>query len=111
MFLSTTDFIPGKDIMEHKGFVKGATIRAKHIGKDLLAGLKTIVGGEIKVYKQALDEARDIAIQRMTDEASKLGANAIICVRLQTSQIMQGATEMIAYGTAVVIEDKKLTVL
>lgn len=105
MLLSTTDTIPGKRITLYKGFVKGATIRAKHIGKDILAALKTIVGGEIKYYKQALDEARDIALGRMIDEAIAMGANAIVCVRLQTSQIMQGATEMIAYGTAVVIEE------
>lgn len=105
MILCTTDYVPNKDILEYKGLVKGGTIRAKHIGKDFLAGLKTIVGGEIKVYKEALDEARDISINRMIEEAKALGANAIIAMRLQSSTIMQGATEMIAYGTAVVIRD------
>ncbi len=105
MIITTTDTIPNKEILEYKGFVKGATIRAKHIGKDIMAGFKNIVGGEIKSYKQALDEARDIAMQRMIDEATDLGANAIVCVRLQTSQIMQAATEMIAYGTAVVVKE------
>lgn len=104
MYLSTTEFIPGKETKEYKGLVKGATVRTKHIGKDILAGFKTIIGGEIKGYKQALDEAREIAIQRMIDEASKLGANAIITFRLQSAAVMQGAVEMVAYGTAVVVE-------
>jgi len=107
MILCTTDYVPNREVLAYKGLAKGATIRAKHIGKDILAGFKSIFGGEIKVYKQALDESRDIALQRMIDDAQKLGANAIICVRLQSSQIMQGATEMIAYGTAVLISEEK----
>ncbi len=106
MIICTTDNIPNREVKEYKGFVKGGTIRAKHIGKDILAGLKTIIGGEIKVYTQALNEARDIAIERMIAEALALGANAVLAVRLQTSQIMSGATEMIAYGTAVTLKEE-----
>lgn len=93
--------MPGKDILELIGFVKGSTVQSKHIGKDLLAGLKTIVGGEIKEYTDMLNEARQKAIERMMEEASNLGANAIIAMRLETCSVMQGASEIIAYGTAV----------
>ncbi|WP_312472445.1 YbjQ family protein [Neobacillus sp.] len=101
MMIVTTDSIPGKEIKELVGFVKGSTVQSKHIGKDLLAGLKTIVGGEIKEYTEMLNEARQKAIDRMTDEARELGANAIVGMRLQSSSVMQGASEIIAYGTAV----------
>lgn len=101
MIIVTTDCIPGKEIKEFVGFVKGSTVQSKHIGKDLLAGLKTIVGGEIKEYTEMLNEARKKAIDRMMDEARELGANAIIGMRLQSSSVMQGASEIIAYGTAV----------
>jgi len=104
MMIVTTDFIPGKEVRELIGFVKGSTVQSKHIGKDLMAGLKTIVGGEIKEYTDMLDEARQKAIERMVDEARKLGANAIIGMRLQSSSVMQGASEIIAYGTAVWVE-------
>ncbi|MEH7356357.1 YbjQ family protein [Neobacillus drentensis] len=104
MMIVTTDFIPGKEIRELIGFVKGSTVQSKHIGKDLMAGLKTIVGGEIKEYTDMLDEARQKAIERMLDEARNLGANAIIGMRLQSSSVMQGASEIIAYGTAVWVE-------
>jgi len=104
MMIVTTDFIPGKEVRELIGFVKGSTVQSKHIGKDLMAGLKTIVGGEIKKYTDMLDEARQKAIERMVDEARKLGANAIIGMRLQSSSVMQGASEIIAYGTAVWVE-------
>ncbi|CAH2713589.1 hypothetical protein BACCIP111895_00725 [Neobacillus rhizosphaerae] len=101
MMIVTTDSIPGKEIKELVGFVKGSTVQSKHIGKDILAGLKTIVGGEIKEYTEMLNEARQKAIDRMTDEARELGANAIVGMRLQSSSVMQGASEIIAYGTAV----------
>jgi len=105
MLISTTDFIPNADIKEFKGLVKGASIRAKHIGKDILAGFKNLVGGEIKSYQKLLDEARETAINRMIEEAKKLGANAIICCRISSAQVMQGASEIIAYGTAVLISE------
>ena len=101
MLVTTIDTIPGKRITESLGLVKGNTIRAKHIGKDILAGLRAIVGGEIKEYTEALSEARIQAINRMTDEAEKLGADAIVCIRFTTSQVMPGAAELLVYGTAV----------
>ncbi|MEH7333639.1 YbjQ family protein [Neobacillus drentensis] len=104
MMIVTTDYLPGKEIKEVLGLVKGSTVQSKHIGKDLLAGLKTIVGGEIKEYTDMLNEARQKAIERMVEEARLLGADAIIAMRLQSSSVMQGASELIAYGTAVRVE-------
>lgn len=104
MLIVTTDHIPGKEIIELKGFVKGSTVRCKHIGKDIGASFKTLVGGELDGYNEMLVEARQIAIGRMADEAKAMGANAIIGVRLMSSAVMAGAAEMVAYGTAVVIE-------
>jgi uncharacterized protein YbjQ (UPF0145 family) len=104
MIIVTTEFVPGKEIKELKGFVKGNTIQSKHIGKDILAGLRTIVGGEITEYTEMMDEARQKAIGRMVDEAKGLGANAIIGMKLQSAAVMQNASEIIAYGTAVVVE-------
>lgn len=104
MIIVTTEYVHGKEIKELKGFVKGSTVQSKHVGKDILAGLKTLVGGEIKEYSQMLDEARQKAIGRMVEDAKQLGANAIITVRLQSSTVMSGASEMIAYGTAVYVE-------
>ncbi len=101
MILVTSDKIPGKEIERTLGLVRGNTIRAKHIGKDILAGLRSIVGGEIKEYTEALDEARKSALQRMIAEAEGLGADAIVCVRFTTSQVMTGAAELLVYGTAV----------
>ena len=101
MILITSDLIPGKEIKETLGLVKGNTIKAKHIGKDILAGLRNIVGGEIKEYTEALSEARETSTKRMVDEAEELGADAIVCVRYTTSQVMSGAAELLAYGTAV----------
>jgi len=101
MILVTSDKIPGKEIERSLGLVRGNTIRAKHIGKDILAGLRSIVGGEIKEYTEALDEARKSALQRMIAEAEELGADAIVCVRFTTSQVMAGAAELLVYGTAV----------
>lgn len=103
MIIATTDFIPGKEIKEYKGFAKGSTIQAKHIGNDIMASLKNIVGGEIKEYSSMMEKARQTAIGRMVKDAESLGANAIIGVRLQTSNVMSGASEIVAYGTAVVV--------
>ncbi len=100
MFLVTTDHISGKKT-EMLGLVKGSTIQSKHIGKDLGAGFKSIVGGELKGYTQMMDEARAIATERMIKEAEALGADAVVNVRYATSAVMQGAAEVIVYGTAV----------
>lgn len=100
MLLVTTDSIPGKEL-EVLSLVKGSTVQAKNIGRDFMSGLKGIVGGEITAYTEMMDEARAIATKRMMDEAAGLGADAIICVRYASSAVMQGASEVIAYGTAV----------
>lgn len=100
MFIVNTDYIPGKEL-ELLGLVKGATIQTRHMGKDIGAGLKTIVGGELKGYTEMMDSARSIATERMQQEAAKLGADAVINVRFATAAIMQGAAEVMAYGTAV----------
>jgi len=101
MLLSTTETVEGRKIEETFGLVRGNTIRARHVGRDIMAGLRTIVGGEIKDYTRMLDQARDQAIQRMVKQAESLGANAILGVRFTTSQTMQAAAEILAYGTAV----------
>jgi uncharacterized protein YbjQ (UPF0145 family) len=101
MILSTTNQIEGKRITETLGLVRGNTIRAKHIGKDIMAGLRSIVGGEIKEYTEMLTESRDEAIKRMVEDANKLGADAIVSVRFTTSAVLGGAAELLAYGTAV----------
>jgi uncharacterized protein YbjQ (UPF0145 family) len=100
MFLVNTDYISGKDF-EILGMVKGATIQCKNIGKDIGAGLKSIVGGEMKAYTEMMDQARDIATNRMVQAAEELGADAVVNVRFTTSAIAQGAAEVIVYGTAV----------
>ena len=101
MILTTSNNVAGKQIRETLGLVRGNTIRAKHIGKDILAGLRNIVGGEIKEYTEALNEAREEAMRRMLKQAEELGANAIVGIRFTTSQIMSGAAELLVYGTAV----------
>ncbi len=101
MILVNTDFIPGKEIKEMLGLVRGNTIQAKNIGKDIVAGFRQLVGGEIKEYTEMLSEAREIALQRMADKAEKLGADAVINVRFMTSAVMGAAAEILAYGTAV----------
>lgn len=103
MIIVTTEFVPGMNVKELKGLVKGSTIQAKHIGKDIMAGLRQIVGGEIKEYTEMMDTARKVAIGRMAEEAEAKGANAIIGFRLQTSAVMSNASEIVAYGTAVVV--------
>ena len=100
MILVNTDFITGKDF-ETLSIVKGSVVHSKNIGKDILSGLKTIVGGEITAYSEMMNEARAIATKRMVEEAEKLGADAVINIRYATSNIMQGAAEVIVYGTAV----------
>jgi len=101
MIIATTDIIPNKEITEILGIARGSTVRARNIGRDIFAGLKNIVGGEIEEYTQLQAESREQAIQRMTIDAQKLGADAIINMRLTTSMVMQGASEILAYGTAV----------
>jgi uncharacterized protein YbjQ (UPF0145 family) len=105
MLLSTTEAIEGRRIAETLGLVRGNTIRARHVGRDIMAGFRTLVGGEIKDYTVMLDQARDQAIQRMVKQAETLGANAVIGIRFTTSQTMQGAAEILAYGTAVRLSD------
>lgn len=100
MILASIDTIPGKNF-EVLGIVKGTVVQSKHIGRDILAGLKTIVGGEIKGYTDMLIEARSIATDRMKKEAETLGADAVIGMRYCTSAVMEGAAELVAYGTAV----------
>jgi len=99
----TTEQIEGKRIMETLGLVKGSTIRARHVGHDVMASLRNIVGGEVKEYTIMLAQAREEALQRMIEQAEKIGANAIVGARFVTSMVMSGAAEMVAYGTAVKI--------
>ena len=104
MLLSTTDNIPGKKIVKHLGLAKGNTIRARHIGRDIMAGLRNIVGGEITDYTKMMAESREQALDRMIEDANSKGANAIVSMKFATSMIMQSASEILAYGTAVVVE-------
>lgn len=101
MIVVTTEQIEGKRITETLGLVRGNTIRARHMGRDIMAGLRNIVGGEVKEYTVMLAQAREEAIQRMIERAEELGANAIVGTRFVTSMVMSGAAEMVAYGTAV----------
>ena len=101
MILTNTDFIPGKEITEILGVVRGNTIQAKSIKKDFTAGIRAMVGGEIKEYTEMLAEAREVALKRMEKKAEKLGADAVVNIRFMTSAIMQAAAEILAYGTAV----------
>jgi len=104
MICSNTEEIPGQQIVEFYGVVTGSTVRAKHIGRDFAAGLKNILGGELKGYTELLQEARQEALHRMMEQARSVGANAVINVRFATSSIAQGAAELFAYGTAVKVE-------
>ncbi|MDA0330290.1 MAG: YbjQ family protein [Gemmatimonadetes bacterium] len=104
MLISNTQDIPGKTIVEFYGVVSGSTVRAKHIGRDIMASLKNVVGGELKGYTELLTEARGEAIRRMSRQAEEMGANAIVNVRFGTSSVAQGAAELFAYGTAVTVE-------
>ena len=101
MHLSNIETIPGMKIVELYGLVQGSTVRAKHVGKDILAGFKNIVGGELVNYTKLLEESREEATNRMIEQAKSLGANAIVNIRFSTAAITQGASEILAYGTAV----------
>jgi uncharacterized protein YbjQ (UPF0145 family) len=103
MLLSNLEIVPGQRIVKHLGLVQGSTVRSKHLGKDIMAGLKNIVGGELKGYTELLQEARQEATERMIKQAQAAGANAVLNIRFSTSSITQGAAEMLAYGTAVVL--------
>ena len=104
MIVTNLEHIPGKTIKTHFGLVQGNTIRAKHVGRDFMAGVKNIFGGELKGYTELLSESRQEATDRMIAQAQSLGANAVLNVRYSTSSITQGAAELYAYGTAVVVE-------
>ena len=104
MITSTLETVPGRTILEHLGIVQGSTVRAKNIGRDIAASLKNIVGGELKGYSQLLGEARQEAFERMIQQAEAKGANAVLNVRFTTSSVAQGASEILAYGSAVVVE-------
>ena len=104
MEISNTESIPGRRIVEFYGVVTGNTVRAKHIGRDFMASLKNIVGGELRGYTELLRESRDEATSRMVEQAQSMGANAIVNVRFATSSVAQGAAELFAYGTAVKVE-------
>lgn len=104
MELTNLETVPGRTIVRHLGLVQGSTVRSKHVGRDLLAGLKNFVGGELRAYTELLNESRSEAIERMVAQARGVGANAVVNVRFSTSNIAAGAAEVMAYGTAVVIE-------
>lgn len=104
ILLSNTEVVPGKRIVEFFGVVSGSTVRAKHVGRDIMASLKNIVGGELTGYTELLTEAREQATERMVDQARSVGANAVVNVRFSTSSVAQGAAELFAYGTAVRVE-------
>lgn len=106
MIIVNTDFIVGKEITQTIGMARGSTIQAKNIGKDILAVLRNIVGGELTEYSKMLEDAREKAINRMVDDAGKMGADAVINVRFMTSMVMAGSAEILAYGTAVKLSDK-----
>ncbi|MEJ2682054.1 MAG: YbjQ family protein [Gammaproteobacteria bacterium] len=104
MLISNIEIIPGKKIVKHLGMVQGNTVRTKHVGRDLMAGFKNIFGGELKGYTELLNDAREEATRRMTEQARAIGANAVLNVRFSTSSIAAGAAELFVYGTAVVLE-------
>jgi uncharacterized protein YbjQ (UPF0145 family) len=105
MILVTTPTVPNKEIIEPLGIARGSTVRARNVGQDIFAGLKNIIGGEISEYTKLQAQSREQALQRMQEDAEKLGANAIVNVRLTTSMVMQGCSEILAYGTAVIIKE------
>ncbi|WOH36860.1 YbjQ family protein [Thalassotalea fonticola] len=105
MLISNVEVIPGRNIQSHLGLVQGNTVRAKHVGRDLMAGLKNIFGGELVGYTELLTEAREEAVARMVQQAAAIGANAVLNVRFSTSSITAGAAELFAYGTAVKLEE------
>ena len=104
MIITNIEIIPGMKVVQHFGMVQGNTVRAKHAGRDIMAGLKNIFGGELKGYTELLQDAREEAVERMLEQAKAVGANAVLNVRFSTSSITAGAAELFAYGTAVVVE-------
>ncbi|WP_267892406.1 YbjQ family protein [Ketobacter alkanivorans] len=106
MLVTNIETIPGKRVTRHLGMVQGNTVRAKHVGRDIMANFKNLFGGELKGYTELLQEARDEAVERMCAQAAAIGANAVLNVRFSTSSITAGAAELFAYGTAVVLESE-----
>ena len=106
MIVVTSDSIPGRRVVKTLGLVKGNTIRARHVGKDILAGLKGLVGGEIAEYTKMVAESREQSLDRLVEEAEALGANAVVGIRFTTASMMQGAAELLAYGTALIVEEE-----
>ena len=106
MILSTAEFVAGYDTVEVLGIVRGSTVRARHLGRDITAGLKNLVGGEVKSYTELMVDAREQAIERMIVDAEGIGADAIVCVRFTTSAVMAGASEILAFGTAIRLSPK-----
>lgn len=104
LILSNLETVPGRNIVSYKGLVQGNTVRAKHVGRDIMAGLKNIVGGELRGYTELLEDARQEATARMVEEARSMGANAIVNIRFSTSAITAGASELYVYGTAVLVD-------
>jgi len=106
MLLSNLEVLPGKKVSKHLGLVQGSTVRAKHAGKDIMAGFKNVFGGELVSYTELMQEARTEATERMVAQAESVGANAILNIRFATSSVAQGAAELFAYGTAVILVDR-----
>lgn len=104
MLVTNLEIVPGKRIQKHYGLVQGSSVRAKHVGRDLMASLKNIFGGELKGYTELLQESRHEATERMVEQARAVGANAVLNVRFSTSSVTAGAAELFAYGTAVILE-------
>ena len=104
MIISNMEILPGRRIKQHLGLVNGSTVRSKHVGRDLMASLKNVFGGELKGYTELLSEAREEAVERMKEQATSIGANAILNVRFSTSSVAQGAAEIYVYGSAVELE-------
>lgn len=104
MILTNLETVPGKEITAHYGLVQGSTIRAKHVGRDIMAGIKNVFGGELTGYTELLKESREEATRRMQEQAHELGANAVVNVRFSTSSVAQGAAEILCYGTAVRVQ-------
>lgn len=104
MLISNLEIVPGQKVVKHLGLVQGSTVRSKHVGRDLMAGLKNIFGGELKAYTELLEDARREAMERMQQQAASMGANAVLNVRFSTSSVAQGAAELFVYGSAVVIK-------
>ncbi|MCF7983880.1 MAG: YbjQ family protein [Thiohalocapsa sp.] len=107
MLLTNLELVPGRRVLRHFGLVQGSTVRAKHAGRDILAGFKNVFGGELRAYTELLQESRDEALQRMIEQARATGANAVLNIRFSTSSVAAGAAEIFAYGTAVQLEDER----